>query len=324
MRARSVHGEHRSDGGVASGTRCVHLVHVGVGDEHLVHVDEQGVASETGVPLAALGVEDPERRRAARPAVTVVGDERLRPLADDVPAQPDPRPTVQLQPDARRLVHCGRQAAAQPGTIQDEEQRLRSSGERRQAMEPIGDPGRCIRPGEPAARQVEDEHVHRPPREQRSGDRQPLVQALRRHDDEPLEPDPAGDRLDRIEAARQVEPGDDGAAGLGLRDRAEGERRPTARSVAADGDARRRREAARPEDRVEGREPGPDDPLAGERRARRSRRLDLGSRSRRRRQRQRPEDPRSCRTPSSLEARHGGCHISSGRRHRTPRLEHPF
>ena len=72
-------------------------------------------------------------------------------------------------------------------------------------------------------------------------------------------------------------------------------------------------QAARSEDRVERGEPGVDDPLAGERHRRR-----LGC------QRKRTEDPRSCRTPASLEARERGVHISSGGRHRTAILEHLF
>ena len=285
-------------------------------------VDEQGVPGEAGVPLAALGVEDPERRRPAGPAGAVVGDERLGPLADDVPPKPDPRPADELEPDGGRLVDRRRETAAESRGIEDEQERLRPTRERGEPVEAIGDAGGRVRPGEPAARQVEDEQVHGPSGEQRPGDRQPLVETRRRDHDEPLEPDSAGDRLDRIEAARQVEPGDDGATGLGLRGRPESERRPAARAVAADRDARRCRKAAGTEDRVERHEPRADDPLARERRARRPRLVDL--RDGRRREGQRAEDPRSCRTPSSLEARHGGCHISSGRRHRTPRLEHPF
>ena len=53
-------------------------------------IDQQGVPGETRVPLAALGVEDPERRLAPRRPVAVVRDERLGALADDVAAQADP------------------------------------------------------------------------------------------------------------------------------------------------------------------------------------------------------------------------------------------
>jgi hypothetical protein len=53
-------------------------------------IDQQGVPGETGVSLAALGIEDPERRPTPRRTVAVVRDERLRPLADDVAAEPHP------------------------------------------------------------------------------------------------------------------------------------------------------------------------------------------------------------------------------------------
>jgi hypothetical protein len=74
-------------------------------------VDQERVVDETGIPLAALGVQDPEGRPTARRTVAVVGDDRLRALADDVAAQSDPRPTSQLEPDAGRLIDRGRETA---------------------------------------------------------------------------------------------------------------------------------------------------------------------------------------------------------------------
>ena len=174
-------------------------------------VDQERVVRETGVPFAALGVEDPEGRRAPRRPVAVVRDERLGALADDVAAQADPRPASQLEPDAGRLVDRGREAAGEPGRIEDQEQGLRAPGERGESMESIGDPGRLVGLRQSTAGQVEDEHVDRAAGEQRARDRQPLVQAGRGDDDEPLEADAAGDGLDRVEAARQVEPGHDRA-----------------------------------------------------------------------------------------------------------------
>ena len=55
-------------------------------------VAEEVRAAETAVPLAALGVEDPELRPSPRRPVAAPGDERLGPLADDVAAEPDPGP----------------------------------------------------------------------------------------------------------------------------------------------------------------------------------------------------------------------------------------
>ena len=227
-------------------------------------VDEERVVGETRVPFAALGVEDPERRPSPRRAVAVVRDERLGALADDVAAQADPRPASQLEPDAGRLGDRGREAAGEPGRIEDQEQGLRAPGERGESMESIGDLGRLVGLGQSTAGQVEDEHVDRPTGQQAAGDRQPLVQAGRGDDDEPLEPDAAGDGLDRVEAARQVEPGDDRALRLGLRGDPEGERGPAAGAVAADRDAGRLREAARAQDRVERGEAGVDDAVVAE------------------------------------------------------------
>jgi hypothetical protein len=53
-------------------------------------IDEEVVATETGVAFATVGVEDPERRPLPRLAVAIAGDERLRPLPDDVASEPDP------------------------------------------------------------------------------------------------------------------------------------------------------------------------------------------------------------------------------------------
>ena len=200
-------------------------------------VEQQGVPGETRVPLAALGVEDPERRPPTRRAVAVVGDERFGALADDVAAQADPRPAGQLEPDAGRLVDRGREAGAGAGRIEDQQQGLRPPGERGQPMEPVGDPARLVGPGQAAARQVEDEQVDRAAGEQRARDAQSLVEGGRGDDDQPLEPDAARDGLDRVEAARQVQPGDDRALRLGLGGDPQGERGAAARAVAADRDA---------------------------------------------------------------------------------------
>ncbi len=53
-------------------------------------------------------------------------------------------------------------------------------------------------------------------------------------------------------------------------------------------------------------------------------RLDLRRPGRLRRQGQRPDDPWSCGTPASLQARDSGIQITTGGRHRTTILEHMF
>jgi hypothetical protein len=107
-------------------------------------IDEQGVASETGVPLAALGVQDPKGRAATRWAIAVVRHECLGTLADDVAAQSDPRPSRQLEADAGGLVERGRQPPTEPGRIQDQQQGLRATGQGGHPVEPIGDLRRCV------------------------------------------------------------------------------------------------------------------------------------------------------------------------------------
>lgn len=220
---------------------------------------EQTVASEACVPLTALRVEDPERRSLPRWPVAVPRDEGLGPLADDIAPESDPRAADEVEPEAGRLGQCGRETGAEVRRLEDDEERLRPASESRQPMETVRDASGAIRARQ-AGRQIYEEEVDRTTGQERGGDRQAFVEAHRGDDDEPLEPDPAGDRLDRIEAPGEIEPGDDPAGGLGLRRDPEGERRPPARAATADRDARAPRQAARPEDRVELREPGRDDP----------------------------------------------------------------
>ena len=291
-------------------------------------VDEEVVAAEAGVALATVGVEDPEGGPPPRRAVAIAGDERLRPLPDDVAPEADPRSPGKLEADPGRLGDGGGKTPDRPageaGWLEDDEERLRPPGECRQPAEPIGDAGRAIRGGQPAARQVQDEQVDRASGQQRATDGQALVEGLGGDDHEPFEPDAAGDGLDRVEAARQVQPGDDRAGRLGLRGKPQDERRPAARSVASDRDAGRSGQTPRPEDRVEGREAGGDDAVVVG--GGLVPRPDIGGwrHGRRRRQRERPDDPRGCGTPAGLEARDSGVHFGARSRHRTTRLEHLF
>jgi hypothetical protein len=224
---------------------------------------EEVVAAEAGVSLATLRIEDPEGRPPPRRAVSIACDQRLRPLAHDVASEPDPRPPGEFEAEAGRLGHGRRQAASVTGWFEDDEERLRASGERRQPAEPVGDVGGLVRGRQPATGQIEDEQVDRAPGQQRATDGQALVERLGGDDHQPVEPDTAGDRLDRVEAARQVEPGHDRAGVLSLGGQPVDERRPAARAVAAYRDARVPRQAARSQDGVECREPGVDDPVVG-------------------------------------------------------------
>ena len=286
---------------------------------------EELLPAEAAVTLTALRVEDPERRPTPRWAVAIAGDQRLGPLAHDVATEPDPRPSRELQAEPGRSGHGAGQVAGQPGRLEDDEERLRAPGERGQPVEPIGQPGRAIRGREAAGGQVQHEQVHRPPGQERAADGQPFVERLGADDHQPLEPDAAGDRFDRVEAPGEIDPGHDRPARLGLGGEPVDERGPAARAITAKRDARRARQPAGSQDRVEGREAGPDDPL-----------VELRSRCRPGRRFQRHQarsgcqgegavgDPRSCRSPASLEARHGCRHVRGEGRHRTSKIEHPF
>jgi len=62
-------------------------------------VGEEVGATEAGVALAAVGVEDPELRPPARRTEAVPRDHHLRPLADDVATEADPAAPGELEPE---------------------------------------------------------------------------------------------------------------------------------------------------------------------------------------------------------------------------------
>jgi hypothetical protein len=226
-------------------------------------VDEEVVPAEAGVALPAVRVEDPERGPAPRRAVAVPGNQRFGALADDVASEADPGATGQLQANAGRFRDGPGQAAGETGWLEHDEQRLCPASQRGETTEPVGDGGRPVRGaqavrgwqpirGDRAVRgwqpirgaqatagQVQDEQVHRAPGEQRATDGQALVERLRGDDHEPFEADAPGDGLDRVEAPGKVDPGDDGARGLGLGREPQDQGGPAARAIAADRDGRR-------------------------------------------------------------------------------------
>ena len=287
--------------------------------------------AETAVPIATLGVEDPELRPSPRRSVAAAGDRGLGPLAHDVAAEPDPGLAFELEPEPGRLGDRGRQPGRQPGWFEGDEERLGAAGERGQPAEPVGDLGGC-RPGSGrrAWGEVDHEDIDRARGEKHPRDRQALVERLGGEDDEPVEPDAAGSGLHGIERSRQVQPGDDRAVGLRLGDEPEGERGRARARRAGQRDARAPREplARRSHDRVERGEAGPDDPLdtgpglAGGR---------LGGLGwvverlgRERRGGQRPDHPRSCGTPPRLEGRQSRRHVRGEAGHRTASIEQMF
>ena len=213
------------------------------------------LAAEAGVTGAAIRIEDSERRPPAGWAGPVAGDDHLRSLADDVTSEADPRSASQLETNPRCLADGSGDGLDEPGRLQDHEADPGPSGQRREPAEAVGDARGAV----DARREIDDEEVHGPAREQRAGDREALVGVARREDHEPLRPDASSDGLHRIEGRREVHPGHDRDRGLGLRDEPQGERRPAAREVTPEREAHPAGQAAGPENRVEGREPGRED-----------------------------------------------------------------
>ena len=298
---------------------------------------EELVAEEAGVALPAVGVEDPELRPPSRRAGPVPGDHHLRSLSDHVTAETDPAPPRELEAQAGRLADRGPEGGRRRRRLEEDEERVRPARESGQAMEPVrhaGRPGGRVPTRIQARRQVHDEEVDGPAGEERGGDRPALVEILRRDDDEPLEPDPAGNRLDRVEAAAGIQPGHDRARRLGLRDEPQGERGLAAPTRAAEGERGRSRHAARAQDRVECREPRRDDAV---RRPERRPGVRVGGKFGWQRRGGQGTDhladrltgavrplPRSCAAPPRLEGRESRRHVRGEARHRMDSIEQMF
>jgi hypothetical protein len=219
--------------------------------------------AEAGVALSAVGIEDSQRRPPAWWAGAIARDDHLRSLADDVAPEPDPRSTGELQANAGRLADGCRQPAlralprAGPAggrsgdrrRLEDDERDSGPPGERRHPRQSIAE-SRSRHAASPS-RQVDDEQVHRPTREQRARDRQAFEGFGGRQHDEPFRLDAASHRLDGIERRREVQPGHDQAPRLGLRDEPQGQGRPAARDVAPNREPHPTRHATRTEDRIQ-------------------------------------------------------------------------
>ena len=112
-------------------------------------VAEERLAEKAGIPATALRVQDPELRPSPRRAGSVSGDDHLRPLADDVPAEPDPRPLGKLQPEPGRLGDRARDRAGEARWLEDHEEDGGSASQRGELAQPVRDRGRppAIAPG---------------------------------------------------------------------------------------------------------------------------------------------------------------------------------
>jgi hypothetical protein len=287
-------------------------------------VTKQVLTAEAGVALAAVGIQDPKAGSPPWWAGPIAGDDHLRSLADDVAPEPDPRSTGKLEPDARRLRDGGRETGrrrrarrlehdeADPGTSREGGQAAEAIGESRARASLIPRPTRAQ-----ACGQVDDQQVDRSTSQQGARDREPLLRIGRGEHDEPLGPDSARDRLHGIERRGEIQPGDDRARGLGLGDQPQGERRPPARGIAPERQAHPAWDATWPEDGIELREAGGEDPI----RVRLP--LDLAAGRLERHGRERPDDLGSRGAPARSEGRQGRREV--GRRsHRPHSIEQMF
>ncbi len=217
-------------------------------------VAQQLLADEARVPGAALRVQDLEVRATARRPVVVTCHRHRAALANHVPAQPDPAGPLQLETQAARLLDGGRQPPPKRVRLHDHEQRPGAPRERGEAAQPVAHAHAADR-RVPAVGQVDDEEVHRPGREERSREREGLLEVDGGEHDEPFRADPAGDGLHGIEGPGEVEPGDDRARRLRLGREPQGEGGLARRGVPAQGDRGGARQPAHAEDGVEGGEP---------------------------------------------------------------------
>jgi hypothetical protein len=174
--------------------------HAGPGrDRRTPRIGEELVPSEAGIPAAAFGIQDPQLRPTTRWPEPVPADDHLGPLADHVPAEPDPRSTGELQAEGRGRGDSSSQLPPEARRLEDDEQDAGPPGERGEALEAIrqagrpfgrmagwlaGSPARArhgirpVRPGLIAAglvRQVDDQDVDGPAGQQRAGHRDPFV-----------------------------------------------------------------------------------------------------------------------------------------------------
>jgi hypothetical protein len=105
-------------------------------------VAEQFRVAETAVPIATLGVEDPQLRPSSRRSVAAPRHDRLGALTYHVPTEPDPRLPLELQPEPGRFGDRGREPRGQARWLEGDEEGLGPAGEPGQPSEPIGDLGR--------------------------------------------------------------------------------------------------------------------------------------------------------------------------------------
>jgi hypothetical protein len=292
----------------------------------VVHLEVVDPAEHAGTAIALLDVADLELHAAAGRAVAIPRHRDPGALPDDIPVEADPLAPLELEADARRLRESSVNRFAERDRLQNEQAGPDPARMGRQPAQERRTGGRQ------ASRQVDDEQVDRSTRQQGAREPEPLDEVRGTDDDEPAQVDAASDRLERIEATDEVQPGDDGTACLRLGDHPKRERRLARRCVALDRHARGTRQPAGGENRVERRETGRRD-VCGEWRQRMWRRLALRLEDRSKRPLNgHPATVVTCAVaepdrraaPARLESRESGGEAAVGGRHDRSRLEQMF
>ncbi len=188
-------------------------------------------------------------------------------MPDDVPTEPDPGAARQLEPERGRLGHGAGKAIRQVRRLDDEQERARTTRDRRDPVEPINrrpdaSPRRALATAAAARPEVENGHVDGAGLKERARHRQRLVERFRNEDGEVGQAHAASGGLERVERPPEVHPGRERTGRLCLGDETKRERRRPTRPAATQRNGGGERHAARAEDRVERREAGRDDALA--------------------------------------------------------------
>lgn len=209
-------------------------------------------------PLPRVEVADGQLGGAARCAAPIADDGHGRPLPDHVPPDPDPAAPLELQAQAAAFPQRTVERVRQAHGLEGQEPRSDPPGMGRQASQEDGVPD-----GQ-ASGEVQDQEIHGPSGEERAGQPEAFVGASGPDEHEPAQVHASSDRFQRVERAREVQPGDDRAGGLGLSHAAKGECRLARGAPAPERGARPAGQAAQGQDRIQAREAGRDD-LRGER-----------------------------------------------------------
>ncbi len=219
---------------------------------------EQVIPGKAGVPCATFRIQDLELCATARWSVAVSSDGHRAPLPHNVPAQPDPARAPELQPQPARFLDGGGQATTEGIRLQDDEQRARPPGERREPGQPVTHPATRHR-GIPAVRQVHHEQVNGPGGEQRRSQDEGLLELGGSEHDEPVEAHTPRNRLHRIEGPGEIQPRDDRPARLRLSSRTQRHGGLARGRISAQRHGGGARQPTRAEDGVQSGKPGLDD-----------------------------------------------------------------